>query len=217
MRERSQLNLERLIVPLEHSSFRPFRAEVYEQKTGRWLALERGQRPVADTELGDMLTQRGTLLLRFSHSETLLVIETVHVGKRYGQLQASADVNLSIAQGTVFGFIGPNGAGKSTAMLILATLLEQSEGEAYICGYDVRKEPRAVRQSLGYMPDAYVDSLSRGMQQRLGLARCLVHDPAALILDEPASGLDPRARIELRDCPSWRSCATRSESLSKGG
>ncbi|WP_010270195.1 ABC transporter ATP-binding protein [Paenibacillus senegalensis] len=69
--------------------------------------------------------------------------------------------------------------------------------------------PRAERQklipqllelvNLTDKADFYVDSLSRGMKQRLCLARCLVHQPELLILDEPASGMDPRARIEMRE------------------
>ena len=71
----------------------------------------------------------------------------------------------------------------------------------HIDGLVARKRYTALLEQVGLNEklDFYVDGLSRGMKQRLCLARALIHDPQILILDEPTSGLDPRTRVEFKE------------------
>jgi ABC-2 type transport system ATP-binding protein len=77
------------------------------------------------------------------------VIETYGLTKKYGKITAVDNLNISIEEGEIFGLLGPNGAGKTTIIKMLATLLEPTSGTATVNGFDIKKQPARVRESIG--------------------------------------------------------------------
>jgi sodium transport system ATP-binding protein len=165
-------------------------------------------------------------------------------GKRFKKVQAVDGVSFSVRDGDVLGLLGPNGAGKTTIMRLLGTVLQPSGGTARVGGFDVRRQPDAVRRVLGVLPEywglyerftprehlrlfgkfhnmagavleeriralialldmeEYADRqckrFSKGMSQKVALARALIHDPSHLLLDEPTAGLDVMSARQVR-------------------
>ena len=72
--------------------------------------------------------------------------------RSFGDLVAVDHLTLSVSEGCIFGLLGPNGAGKTTTIKMLTTLLPATAGEAEVAGFDVRRQPRDVRRSIGYIP-----------------------------------------------------------------
>jgi ABC-2 type transport system ATP-binding protein len=80
-------------------------------------------------------------------------IEVTNISKNYGTQKALDNVSFSVKKGEIVGFLGPNGAGKSTLMKILTTYINADHGKAIVNGHDVSTEPKAVQQSVGYLPE----------------------------------------------------------------
>jgi ABC-2 type transport system ATP-binding protein len=76
-------------------------------------------------------------------------VEVASLSKRYGTVQAVKDVSFCIERGEVFAFLGPNGAGKTTTVRMLCTLTRPGGGHASVAGFDVARQPKAVRRRIG--------------------------------------------------------------------
>jgi ABC-type multidrug transport system ATPase subunit len=84
-----------------------------------------------------------------------LAIYAEHLVRRFGQVVAVNDVSFQVRKGEIFGFLGPNGSGKTTVIKMLTGLLPLSGGDAYVLGLNVRTDPEAVRERIGYMSQRF--------------------------------------------------------------
>ena len=167
-------------------------------------------------------------------------VEVRGLVKRYGDLVAVDNVDLTVNAGDVYGYLGPNGAGKTTSLRMMLGLIRPSAGEVRLFGRDPASSVQALRGVAGFVEaptfypylsarrnlellaafDGYgareridmaldtvelagragdrVGGYSHGMKQRLGIAAALLRDPKLLMLDEPATGLDPAGMRDMR-------------------
>lgn len=84
-----------------------------------------------------------------------IAVRVEHLTRWFGSFVAVNDISLEVPRGEIFGFLGPNGAGKSTTIRMLCGLLPPSSGMGVVAGYDVREDPEAVKQRIGYMSQKF--------------------------------------------------------------
>jgi ABC-2 type transport system ATP-binding protein len=136
-------------------------------------------------------------------AEAAAAIEIAGLSTRYGRTQILNDITLTVLEGETLGLIGLNGAGKTTLLKSILMLAAPCAGTVRLFGEPHQAPGSRARlaEQLDLDPHALtrpIRSYSKGMAQKLGLLATLLTERPLLILDEPMSGLDPKARIRLK-------------------
>lgn len=104
-------------------------------------------------------------------------IETRDLRREFGSVTAVDALTLEVRPGEVFGLLGPNGAGKTTTIKMLITLLPATSGSATVAGHDIAHEARAVRRSIGYVPQLLSSDGALSARENLDISGHLYHIP----------------------------------------
>ncbi len=132
-----------------------------------------------------------------------MTISVQGLSRSFGEIEAVKGIALEVERGETFGFLGPNGAGKSTTIKMLCTLLRPSAGHALVNGYDIEREPAAVRQSIGLVfQDPTLDEYLTAEQNLL--YHCMIYHtprktrPARIREVLQLVGLDERRKDQVK-------------------
>ncbi|WP_058189540.1 ATP-binding cassette domain-containing protein [Terracidiphilus gabretensis] len=131
-------------------------------------------------------------------------IKVEKIVKRYGDFEAVKGVDFEVADGEIFGLLGPNGAGKSTLIRMMTTLIPITAGRALIGGRDVSKEPNAVRNLIGVIPQALTSDIDLTVEENLSIYAKLYSVPRAIREKNIAEVL------EAVDLTKWRGAQTKT-------
>ncbi len=174
------------------------------------------------------------------------MIELKNISKSYKKNEKVINnINLKIEDGEIFGFLGPNGAGKTTTIKMITGILNVDEGDIFVDGKSITKQPVEAKKQMGLVPDnpemflklkgieylnfiadmyqvpvnarkskieelskefnmyealnSKIETYSHGMKQKIIVIGVLLHNPKNWILDEPMTGLDPKASFILKE------------------
>ena len=133
-----------------------------------------------------------------------VAISVEKIVKRYGDFTAVDGITFHVDDGEIFGLLGPNGAGKSTLIRMMTTLTPVTSGRAVVSGYDVSREPDAVRRTIGVIPQALTSDIELTVEENLSIYAKLYEVPKA---DRERN---INELLEAVDLVKWRGAQTKT-------